>query len=231
MKKLPIFFRLNFSYGSTIHLTQEELEHLRSLRLDRVEKEIEFRDGRGNSFHYIFGAKKESGTLLESKSELLTEKEFSIGLALPKSQKLDWILQKGTELGITKFHLITFLQSDRKELNENRAKKIVMGASSQSRRHTVPDILVYGTLREFLDKNLDIFYLHPNSENSLNNLNSITSIPVVGPEGGFRDEEIKLFTERNSRGYTLGRNILRIETASLYIASILKFERIRKEYD
>jgi RsmE family RNA methyltransferase len=56
-------------------------------------------------------------------------------------------------------------------------------------------------------------------------------IPVIGPEGGFREEEINLFTEYKCPGYNLGDNIFRIETAALYITSIAQYHKLRIKYD
>jgi len=132
---------------------------------------------------------------------------------------------------VTKFHFIIFFQSDRKDFNETRAGKILQGAAAQSGRHTIPQISVYNSLEEFLKLESNVFFLHPYAEKSIAKLNRFTHIPVIGPEGGFRDEEIKLFTEKNLEGYTFGKNILRLETAVLGIASILQYERIRMEND
>lgn len=231
MKRNPIFFRLNYSFQKNIELNADELEHLRSLRLDKDEKLVEYRDGRGSSYIYEVGYKKKNGELREKIVNSIEMKDFPIASALPKAQKLDFVLQKCTEIGVTKFHFIILFQSDRKELNETRAGKILQSAAAQSGRHTIPEISVYNSLEEFLNFQSNVFYLHPYAEKSIANLKAFTYIPVIGPEGGFREEEIKLFTEKNLEGYTFGKNILRLETAVLSIASILQYERIRMEYD
>ena len=146
MKKNPIFFRKNYKFLDSIKLNQEELEHLRSLRLDREDKYVEFRDGNGNSYLYFISSKKDAGELVESSENVVRDLGITLACALPKSQKLDLILQKGTELGVSNFHLITFLQSDRKEINEERAQKIILSAVSQSRRHSIPSLNIHNSL-------------------------------------------------------------------------------------
>jgi 16S rRNA (uracil1498-N3)-methyltransferase len=231
MKRNPIFFRPNFIKSDAIKLTLDEWDHLRSLRLDKEDKQIEIRDGLGNSFIYEIGFKKDTGTYLESSKNVVHDLKIEIATALPKSQKLDFLLQKGTELGVTAFHLVTFLQSDRKELNEERALKIISLAASQSRRHSLPSLHVYSSLKEYLIKCPNSFYLHPYTNQSLPHNLDPTLLPVIGPEGGFREEEINLFTEYKCPGYYLGENILRIETAALYMTSIIQYNKLRNKND
>lgn len=231
MKKNPVFFRKNFTFIDSIKLNQEELEHLRSLRLDRDDKHLEFRDGNGNSYIYYILSKKDTGDLVESFQNVVQDLEISIACALPKSQKLDLILQKGTELGVSNFHLITFLQSDRKEINVERAQKIILSAVCQSRRHSIPTLNIHNSLKSFLETQPNSIYLHPYSNTEITTLSNFTMIPVIGPEGGFREEEINLFTEYNCSGYNLGENILRIETAAIYITSLMQYAKLRTQND
>lgn len=231
MKKNPIFFRKNHTFLDSIKLNQEELEHLRSLRLDREDKQVEFRDGNGNSYIYFISSKKDTGNLIESSKNVVRDLEIGLACALPKSQKLDFILQKGTELGVTNFHLITFLQSDRKEVNEERAQKIILAAVGQSRRHSIPSLNIHNSLQSYLDTQPNSFYLHPYSHPKITSLSNFSLNPVIGPEGGFREEEINLFTEYNCSGYNLGENILRIETAAIYITSLIQYEKLRTQND
>jgi 16S rRNA (uracil1498-N3)-methyltransferase len=231
MKRNPIFFRINFQMIPTIKLFPEEMEHLKSLRLEKEEKVIEIRDGYGSSYFYEVGFKKDIGNLVENKKNVVHDLHLQVATALPKSQKLDLILQKGTEMGVSVFHLVTFLQSDRKELNEERCQKIVSSASSQCRRHSLPAIYLYSSLKEYLEKCPNSFYLHPYTNLDITQNNDYSLIPVVGPEGGFREEEINLFTEYKCPGYNLGDNIFRIETAALYITSIAQYHKLRIKYD
>jgi 16S rRNA (uracil1498-N3)-methyltransferase len=231
MKKNPIFFRKNFTFIDSIEVNQEEIEHLKSLRLDREDKQVEFRDGLGNSFIYYIPSKKTIGTLVEKYHNVVRDYSISLACALPKSQKLDFILQKGTEIGISDFHFITFMQSDRKELNETRANKVILSASTQSRRQSIPSLHIYNSLKAYLDIHPKSFFLHPYSTERVTSLRNFSLNPIIGPEGGFREEEINLFTEYNCPGYNLGENILRIETAAVYITSLIQYEKLRTQND
>ncbi|MCE9501217.1 MAG: RsmE family RNA methyltransferase, partial [Leptospira sp.] len=76
-----------------------------------------------------------------------------------------------------------------------------------------------------IDNELNLIFLDPRMEKSIGVLNE-NVIPVIGPEGGFRPEEIQLLKDKNITGYTLGEGILRIETAFLFVASVMKFSEM-----
>nr|MBP6739895.1 16S rRNA (uracil(1498)-N(3))-methyltransferase [Leptospiraceae bacterium] len=88
-----LFFRPNETFKNEITLTKEEIEHLRSLRLNDIEKEIEVRDGLGNSYTFQVGAKSKSGKLLEKRETVLSERKIGVASAIPKAQRLDFLLQ------------------------------------------------------------------------------------------------------------------------------------------
>lgn len=225
MNKSPIFFRRNSDSSRSIELTREECSHLKSLRLFSVQKEVEIRNGKGNSFFYDVPANSEKG-LLQKTEKKIPAPGFSAASALPKSQKLDMILQKLTELGADHIHLIVFAQSDRKEFNEKRAEKIIISAAEQSERHSLPEIHFHKNLEEYIRICPDSFYLHPYADKNISE-NMKGRIPVIGPEGGFRDSEIELMRKNGMEGCRFGSSILRIETAVLAASAIIKYLNLR----
>ncbi len=218
-----IFFRLEFLFQETIILSKEELEHLRSLRLYQEDKILEFRDAKGRSFFYAVQEKSNQGHLLETKTNSMNEASFSIASAIPQNNRLDYLLQKNTELGISRFHFINFFQSERREINLERSTKIILEACIQSKRHSVPNIQLYPSLEKFLQVNPKSFFLNPKAKQDVNEIIDWEQIPIIGPEGGFREQELKTIQENNIPEFNLGSNILKIETASVYLASILKY--------
>ncbi|MCE9501013.1 MAG: RsmE family RNA methyltransferase, partial [Leptospira sp.] len=115
--KTPIFFRPDQELTDEIILDKEEIAHLRSLRLNEEDKKIEIRDGNGCSAIYFLSKKSSKGTLESREIHKLHHKKFKIASAIPKSEKLNFLLQKGTELGISGFIFVNFSNSERKELN------------------------------------------------------------------------------------------------------------------
>ena len=140
-------------------------------------------------------------------------------LALPnKLDKLDFILQKSVELGVCKVVLVNGDFSRLKHsLKEDRMRKIVMEASEQAERGFVPEIVVEGKLSLFLEKvkEENCFVLLERSDavhfSKITDFNSV--FLIVGPEGGFSDDEKLLFEKLDITAVSLGKRILRMETA------------------
>jgi len=226
-----LFFRKNQNLGREIFLSEEEIKHLKSLRILKAKKpfEIEFRDGKGLSVKYLFESEKLSGREIERREFPLENEELSVLMAIPKPGKLEFWLQKGTELGITKFYFTVFQYSERKELNFNRCFRVISEACAQSKRISIPEIQLFSNLEEVFSVlgQTNFIYLHPYSHNvlDLSNYNISSCLPIIGPEAGFHDLEISYFSKKNIPSFSLGKNILRMETAAIAITSILKYER------
>ncbi|MBP9886603.1 MAG: 16S rRNA (uracil(1498)-N(3))-methyltransferase [Leptospiraceae bacterium] len=218
-----LFFRPNETFQNEITLTKEEIEHLRSLRLNEIEKEIEVRDGNGNSYFFQVGQKSKTGKLIEKRNFEIPTTQNKIASAIPKAQRLDFLLQKSTEIGITDFYFINFFQSERRDLNIERCNKIILEACSQSKRHSIPNIKLYNSLEKFILEHQNLLLLNPMANQSLSQNSDWELIPVIGPEGGFRKEEIELLENTKAKSFSIGKNILRIETAHIYMTSIKQF--------
>lgn len=159
--------------------------------------------------------------------------------SLVKEQKMDLILQKSTELGVTE---IIPLETERCLIKSNdkyykkidRWKKIVKEASQQSKRLDVPIVSNVLEIDELIKLNYDIKILCSVNEKSVM-LNKIINkdiinkriLIVVGPEGGFTDYEEELFTNNGFIRVSLGNNVLRTETVSLYLLSVIGFNYMR----
>ena len=160
------------------------------------------------------------------------ENENNIWLAFSpiKQNSLNFIIQKGTELGIQKFLPILCERSMVKEINVDRIKKIIVEASEQSNRISVPEIIKIETLKFFLsqfpkDGCLIFCDINSNKNNLKNILSKKIQGPVcilIGPEGDFSESERKLLIGlRQTNSITLAKNILRAETAALAAITIV----------
>lgn len=180
------------------------------------------------------------------KLDINNESEVKIHLfqGLPKSQKMDLIVQKGTELGITEFiptltcRVDVKLKGDFKKLD--RLNRIVLEAAKQSKRTIVPKVVEPVAFEEVLNKinDMDLMLIpYENAENfgiktlfkelreKNTDLKSIKNIGVlVGPEGGFEESEISTLKEKGAYIITLGSRILRTETAGFVAASLIQYE-------
>ncbi|MEG1565160.1 MAG: RsmE family RNA methyltransferase [Bacilli bacterium] len=171
-------------------------------------------------------------------SQLSNEKKnrkITIGFAIPKGDKIELILQKCTELGIDEFVLFSSertigkISADKLDDKLNRYNKIVKEAAQQSKRISVPTVKYVGKLANLISLDIENkLVAYENAyERKINLIKSVYAYPstlfITGPEGGFSEEEI-LFLEKNGfETISLGKNILRCETAPIYIASVVSF--------
>ena len=145
-----------------------------------------------------------------------------------KSNYQNFMIQKATELGVTKFLPIIFDRTVVRKINKERLKKIVIEASEQSNRINVPLIESPQTLDSFLKKDtMDLIFTDLNSDNIKVDKSKLTDKPVciiIGPEGDFSEaerEEILAFKDVQS--IKINDNILRSETAVISAISIINY--------
>ena len=138
------------------------------------------------------------------------------------------MIQKATELGVTKFLPIIFDRTIVRKINKDRLEKIVIEASEQSNRINVPIIEESQNLKSFLKTNsIDLIFTDLNSNNNKIDKSKLTDKPVciiVGPEGDFSEserEEILAF--KGVQPIKINENILRSETAVISTISIINY--------
>ncbi|EQA36191.1 RNA methyltransferase, RsmE family [Leptospira inadai serovar Lyme str. 10] len=221
-----VFFRPNFRPDSNLRLDPEEISHLKALRIFNDKKIVIVKDGKGASYLFEVPPSAKTGTILETEFKENTSPPAVIATAIPKGNRLEWLIQKGTELGITEFIFLTFAHSDRKDLNAERLLRVAGEACAQAKREFLPEILGPMSLLRYLESlknpSEEVLLLDPEGLGKLDT-NSIRSRTVlIGPEGGFREEEKELFRKYGVPGYKAGNSILRIETACLYAASLFR---------
>lgn len=163
--------------------------------------------------------------------------QIVLGQALLKGEKMDWVLQKATELGVDAIvplethHSVVKPNPGRIEHQQARWGRIVLEAAQQSERWTIPTVLEPTTLARFCDQQSDATIKGILSERTKGS--SLTSLVLpreprhvmvllIGPEGGWTSEEQQLAQDRGFIALTLGERILRAETATLAALSILQ---------
>jgi len=147
-----------------------------------------------------------------------------------KKTSMEIILQKATELGIAKIIPIISERTEVKDLNIERAKKIVVEATEQSNQLNVPDIEEPQKLKDFinsLDGNTNLFFADINTEKKIDNkiIEKSKKISVlIGPEGDFSPNEREMILARdNVISFSLSKNILRTETAAISALSLINY--------
>ncbi|WP_075502391.1 RsmE family RNA methyltransferase [Candidatus Pelagibacter communis] len=155
-------------------------------------------------------------------------KELWLAFSPIKSNYQNFMIQKATELGITKFLPIIFDRTVVRKINKERLEKIVIEASEQSYRMNVPLIESPQTLDSFLKKDMmDLIFTDLNSDNIKVDKSKLTDKPVciiIGPEGDFSEaERDKILSFKGVQSVKINENILRSETAVISAISIVNY--------
>lgn len=190
-------------------------------------------------------SKSEVSIKILEKLDVNNESEIEVYLfqGLPKAQKMDLIVQKGTELGIIEFIPIVTQRVDVKLKGEfkklDRLNRIALEAAKQSKRSLIPTVSEPIGFDEVIGrlKTMDIFLVpYENAENfgikkvvsdikKNEKIKKIKKVGImVGPEGGFEEEEIKILKDEGAYIITLGSRILRTETAGFVATSLIQYE-------
>ncbi len=155
-------------------------------------------------------------------------KELWLAFSPIKSNYQNFMLQKATELGVTKFLPIIFDRTVVRKINKDRLEKIVIEASEQSNRISVPTIEGAQDLISFLKKNsMDLIFTDLNSNIKKIDKLKFTDKPVciiIGPEGDFSEtEREKILSFKGVQPIKINENILRSETAVISAISIVNY--------
>jgi 16S rRNA (uracil1498-N3)-methyltransferase len=222
-------------------LTGEEARHIHQvLRLSPGDEILLF-DGTG--FEYLARIREIQrgkidlaileGTFVPRESPL----ELGLGIPFIRSQAMEWILQKGTELGARSFQPFFSARSSRnfrKEESDSRRQrwqKILIESAKQSGRNTLPELFEPVPFSTLLEKKLPGLGLIPYERESSRTLANLKGeypgiekiFALIGPEGGFSPDEVEMALAGGFLSVSLGPRILRSETAALALISLLQF--------
>lgn len=165
-----------------------------------------------------------------------TKIEFTVAVALVKEQKMDLILQKLTELGVSRIIPVSMERSivklDKERFNKKKVRweSICKEASEQSKRTNIPIIEDIKSIKDLTKEDADLKLVASTKEKEklLNYyLQSIEDcakiIMVIGPEGGISDKEEDILVSNGYNRVSFGNLIFRVETATIYVASIINY--------
>ena len=157
-----------------------------------------------------------------------SSKELWLAFSPIKSNYQNFMIQKATELGVTKFLPIIFDRTVVRKINNERLEKIVIEASEQSNRLNVPKIEKAQNLKNFLNSNsMDLIFTDLNSDNKKIEKSKLTDKPIciiIGPEGDFSEaEREEILSFKGVQSLKINENILRSETAVISAISIVNY--------
>lgn len=224
--------------NNQVFLSQEDSFHLLKVMRARVGDEIEVVDENHQSFLCV--VKSLNPLLIEVQEPILKnselDSEVTLFFGLAKSDKNEFVIQKATELGAKKIVLfqakrsvVKFSQEDfNKKLN--RYMSIAKETSEQCHREYIPEIKFASSIKEIKrdlsELNLFAYELSAGKVTELDSLlkEQHKSISVIiGPEGGFDSSEAEFLINEGFKNISLGKRILRCETAAVYALSVIAF--------
>ena len=208
-----------------INLRDDILYHLVKV-LRQTNQEFRLVDSTGS----IFLCKLENNQAriikcLNENNEL--ETDITVILALIKSDKFELTLQKLTELGVKRIVPYNAYRSVVKETKKDkkleRYKKILMEASEQSHRNIIPEITSAIDIKDIekYKSNINLIAYEKEDIKSKSELKAKSITIVIGPEGGFDKDEYNTIVSMGFNSISLGKRILRAETAAIYLTSII----------
>ena len=157
-------------------------------------------------------------------------KEIWLAFSPIKSNYFNFMIQKATELGITKFLPIIFDRTIVRKINKDRLEKIIIEAAEQSNRISVPLIEKPQNLKNFLSENenkINLIFTDLNSQNKKLDLKRLSKNPIcliIGPEGDFSESEREeILSFEGVKPLKINENILRSETAAISTVSLINY--------
>ncbi len=154
-------------------------------------------------------------------------KDLWLAFSPIKSNYFNFMIQKATELGVTKFLPIIFERTIVRKINKERLEKVIIEAAEQSNRISVPSIEDPQKLKSFLNNDMDLIFTDLNTSNTKIDLTKLTTNPtcvIIGPEGDFSEQEREEILKFNGvQSVKINENILRSETAVISALSIINY--------
>ena len=218
--------------NTTKLLTKEHGHYVANVMRLKIGSCINFfnKDGEWESEIILIQKDKVEVKFTKKIKQASNESKIELAICLVKKTPMETILQKSTELGVSKIIPIVSERTEVKDLNYERARKIVIEATEQSNQLNPPEISEVKKLKDFL-KNLDsstkLLFADVNSQTILKNDNikkeEALSI-LIGPEGDFSPAEREsILTVPDVKSFTISKNILRSDTAVITAISLVNF--------
>lgn len=226
------FIDQQLTLNQTIHLDQEIQFHLRNVLKSKPYTTIRIVDYRGVGFFGVVDQKMETALLTKTIDQPIDcEVDITLIMALIKREKLELVIAKATELGVKK---IILLESSRCVVNFSkkdvekkllRFATIAKEAAEVSHRLTIPKIMgpiPINQLKDVKSNKKILLYEKTDASKALPKIENGSSVSiVVGPEGGFSEEEVTAIESHGFEQASLTHRILRAETAAIMACSIL----------
>ena len=222
---------------TTVTLDKEESHHVIHVMRLHAGSTIDITDGKGTLANGIISAANPKTCvveILQRKQEHLP-RNYALHIAIAPTKNIDrleWFLEKATEIGIDTITPLLCQRSERKIINEDRLTKMVVAAAKQSLKTFFPVLNPLTSFKDFIDRETDGIKLIAHCYSSERKLLKDCYTPgsraknvliLIGPEGDFDEVEIELAEKNGFKSISLGDSRLRTETAGLVACQSIAF--------
>jgi len=232
MSNIRLYFPDNIEENSTSLLSKEHIHYVANVMRMKRGSNINFFNKEGEWLSEIIFLDRDRVEVkfLNKTKESSKPSNIELAICLVKKNPMELILQKATELGVNRITPIISERTEVKELNYERAQKIVIEATEQSNQLNPPEVSKVIKLKDFLEK-LDsgtkFLFADVNSQNNLKKKDvegDFLKTILIGPEGDFSPSERKsILAKANTTSFSISKNILRSDTAVISAISLINF--------
>ena len=230
MSNIRLFFKESLSLNLTAKLDKSQSHYVNKVMRVKVGEVFSLFNSSGEWEAKILNISKSIVEFNITKQLRQKENVKDLWLAFSpiKSNYFNFMIQKATELGVTKFLPIIFDRTIVRKINKDRLEKVIIEAAEQSNRINVPSIEDPQSLNDLLNnERMDLIFTDLNSKNKKLDLNKLTGNPtcvIIGPEGDFSEEERgQILAFKGVQPIKINENILRSETAVISALSIVNY--------
>ena len=230
MSNIRLFFKESLSLNLTAKLDKSQSHYVNKVIRVKVNEVFSLFNNDGEWEAKILNISKSivEFNITKQLRQKENPKELWLAFSPIKSNYFNFMIQKATELGVTKFLPIIFDRTIVRKINKERLEKVIIEATEQSNRINVPSIEDPQSLKSFLNnKKMDLIFTDLNSQNKKIDLDKLTINPtcvIIGPEGDFsEDEREQILAFKGVQPIKINENILRSETAVISALSIVNY--------
>ena len=230
MSNIRLFFKESLSLNLTAKLYKSQFHYVNKVMRIKVGEVFSLFNNSGEWEAKILTISKSivEFNIIKQLRQKENVKDLWLAFSPIKSNYFNFMIQKATELGVTKFIPIIFDRTIVRKINKERLEKIIIEAAEQSNRINVPSIEEPQSLKIFLsNEKMDLIFTDLNSQNKKIDLDKLTNNPtcvIIGPEGDFSEEEReKILSFKGVQPIKINENILRSETAVISTLSIVSY--------
>jgi len=229
MSNIRLFFSESLSINLTAKLDKSQSHYVNKVMRIKVNEIFSLFNSSGEWEAKILDISKSviEFNITKQLRQKENTKELWLAFSPIKSNYFNFMIQKATELGVTKFLPIIFDRTIVRKINKERIEKVIIEAAEQSNRINVPSIEEPQNLKSFFDNNMDLIFTDLNSKNKKLDLKKLTENPtciIIGPEGDFSEtEREQILSFKGVQPIKINENILRSETAVISAISIINY--------